>query len=193
MLDICIPCYNGIDAITFGSFMAARIAGDRTIYIVEGKPDIVEVRNELARKVADGPNPWSLWVDADIGFSADSILKLAETLERNPKAGIATGIYRGRSYPYDITVFNFVNDSGKSGFGVAYPDTRSHEPYPVDVCGAGFMMVNNIIFRQGINFDKIDKYSEDFSFCIRVRKAGYSILACPDILCTHRSKTIIEV
>lgn len=193
MLDICIPCYDRIDPITFGSFMAARIAGNRTFYIVEGKADIVEVRNELAKKVSDGPNDWSLWTDTDIGFSADAILRLAETMERNPRAGIVTGIYRGRSYPYDITVFNYVNEGGKSGFVVAYPDTRSHEAYSVDACGAGFMLVNNILFRQGINFDKIEKYSEDFSFCIKVKKAGYSILACPDVLCTHRSKTIIEV
>lgn len=189
MLDICLPIYDRIEAKTFASLMSVEMPKSKISFsIVEEEPDIVTARNKLCSNLV---NELSLWIDSDIIFPQDAILKMAVVMG-DESIGVVSGVYRGRTFPNEVTLFKWAVIEGQSGLVSGY-ESGSEVPYEVAACGAGFMMVRNKVFREGCNFGRVGKYSEDISFCMRVKDLGYRIFAHPGIKCGHVAKMVLEV
>jgi GT2 family glycosyltransferase len=191
-----MPVYDRVEARTMAAMMALRMPAKEQVRfaIVEEEPDIILARNKIIANImqSNSGNVFSLWVDSDIFFDSSSLLQMAEVMTRHSNAGIVTGLYRGRSSPHEVTVFKYINVDNEFGFVPAYNE-KATEEYLIDACGAGFMLVRNQVFIDGCSFDRVLAYSEDLSFCMRVRDAGYKIYACPGVKCGHVFKSMLEV
>lgn len=191
-----MPVYDKIEVRTFISMMAMQIPSKERVNfaIVEEEPDIVKARNKAIATIMNSsvPNPFSLWIDSDVAFPPDGIIRLMEVMTRQPEAGIITGLYRGRTHPHEVVVFDYIDTGKEFGFIAGYKEGATEE-YEISACGAGFMLVRNQVFIDGCAFDKVLAYSEDISFCIRVREAGYKIFATPNVKCLHVAKTLLGV
>lgn len=191
MIDVCMPVYDKVESQTLVSLMSANWPAKRRLVVCEGEPDISMARNKLVQTVMDGMHEFSLWVDADIVFPANAIFEMLRVMGSSEDIGVVTGLYRGRTWPHHATVYV---RQDREAFVNGFMGGRL-EPYEVDACGAGFMMVRNSMFtgKCRATFDKHGTWSEDLSFCTMVRQTGMSIMVIPSIRCGHVSKSILTM
>jgi len=190
-----MPIYQSVGVGCFLSMMGATLPkGGVEIRAVHGRSDIESIRNKLAKVVADGEHEFSMWVDSDITFPVNGIMRLFGEMERRSDAGVMTGLYRGRRPPNDIVCFQTEIHGDKSGYVPIQVGNVAHlNLLEIDACGAGFMMVRNEVFRQGARFSKVNGLSEDLSFCHSVKSLGWKVYAVPSIRCGHETFTTLEV
>lgn len=188
-VDFCCPIYDSPSFETFMSFCNARNSlGD--VYSVKGYPDIATARNLISTGILKSNSEYSLWCDSDIVFKSEHIDILLETMSYVEDLGIVSGICRSRRKPHHRCIFKYDEDNN----AFIESEFKKESIFKIDACGAGFMLVKNKIFRDlGKNWwTRIDKFSEDLSFCIRAREIGYLIYAHPDVVCGHVMETILE-
>ena len=130
-----------------------------------------------------------MWIDSDIGFTADDIMKLYES-----EKDVISGAYllaNGEVVAYPESLQGgFTYDSVK----------KMTEPVKVNGAGFGFMCVKRGVFeslsrpwfQSAIMTTEIEgkdytwaMMGEDLSWCERVRKLGYDIWFDPTVRVTH--------
>lgn len=133
-----------------------------------------------------------LWIDSDIAFTPEDVLKLYES----DKEIISGGYLFGDGSVAAYKTF------GKNGY--THQDIMEmKEVTEIEGCGFGFLMVKQGIFEQlsrpwfqqvmgsvELN-DKIIEFpimGEDLSWCKRVRDLGYKIYLDPSVKVTHHKQ-----
>lgn len=171
-----------------------------TIRIDGGDSLITRARNAMATDFINNPAYTHLmWIDADIGFTADTVLKLLHS-----DLPVVAGVYPLKKHfpvpdgvpPTDISSLNYV-------VGLCNEEYETREPgfMTVREVGTGFMMIKREVFTQLMEMFPSRKYvsdmtgseghphwnffdteihegrllSEDYAFCRLWRKAGGQI------------------
>lgn len=134
-------------------------------------------RNWLYERCADD---YLLMVDTDIVFKKDDVMKLLNTMYET-KADICTGVYREGYPPHSYALF-------QKDF--THPTVLEDNPFEVEACGCGFMLINMKTVRLGEKpFDPIIdadvRHGEDVSFCVRVKRKGLKIICDPSVQVGH--------
>ena len=134
----------------------------------------VDARNMLAREAIESGADRVLWLDSDMVFQDDLMLRLGEDLD----AGwdMVCGLYFKRELPVTPVIYKRVEMVN----GVEpYKDYPKDEIFPVAGCGFGaVMMTTELLRRTGERpFTPLPNLSEDLSFCKRATDAGARI-AC---------------
>lgn len=136
---------------------------------------------------------WShmMWIDADIDFKSDDVIKLW-----NLNADIAVGVYRMKK---PESIYAAWKD------GKLITDLNQFEgPTEVDLAGTGFMLINRKVIEKlaetaevydGPNGEVPGLYmmpiinrhldSEDYYFCRKAREAGFKIVMDPSVRLGH--------
>jgi hypothetical protein len=138
-----------------------------------------------------------LWfVDDDVLPPPNTLRRLVYILENNPNdVMVAGGIYCTKSDPPSPCIFR------EPGLG-SFWNWKVGEVFEVHSMGAGCMMINCEVFNHlskpyfpwpeelsnEVN-GKNNMVSEDVSFCMAVRAAGFRIAAHGGILCDHMDTT----
>lgn len=176
----------------------AWAAGFRNLVIpgsytfVTGMP-FDHARNHAVQQFLASPFEWLLSLDSDVVAPPDTILRL---LAHNQP--IISGMYCRRSPPHSVPVA-IKNGQWLNGF---QPGTVQE----VDLVGAGCLLVHRSVFEKvpptrpdgskrwydwrvdckGLNlFPEESCLSEDFTWCVHVRKFGYKVLMDTSIACKH--------
>jgi len=134
-----------------------------------------------------------LFVDADMVFPSDGLLKLVEC-----DADIAAGLFTNRSLPPLPVMQRLVEGKLEpvplSELPADEAGLAEADPLEVDATGLAFTLVKRGVFeemeRPWFRHDFIpgqepEQYGEDISFCLGARKLGCKIVVRPDVVVQH--------
>lgn len=196
MIDVVMPIYQALEPECFISIISMQPIDSVNFIVLPHKSDIVEVRNELRIEVLKAGHEFSLWVDADIRFPRDGLSKLMEVMRQSEDVGVVSGIYRQRKPPHACCAWKWYKGEEGEGYIEACQTANgkllNEDAFPIDACGAGFMLVRNTALR-GVSFNREGAYSEDISFCRKVKRLDWQVYAHAGVRCGHVANTVLEV
>ena len=148
-----------------------------------------DARNLLAREAVDSGVDRVLWIDSDMVFGDDLMVKLGEDLDKG--YDMVGGIYFRREIPTSPLVYRVID--GKTGEAKVWKD------YPRDslfeCAGYGFgavMMKTELLKKLGdYAFTPFNHLSEDLSFCARAQEAGARIACDSRVKVGHVGQIVI--
>ena len=133
-----------------------------------------EARNVLAREAIEAGCERVLWIDSDMVFPNDLMIRLGEDLDAG--YDMVCGIYFKRRLPVTPVIYRSI--AAATGQCEVYADYPQDSLFEIAGCGFGAVMMKTELlkradaeFRTGA-FTPLLKLSEDLSFCARAASAG---------------------
>lgn len=131
-----------------------------------------DARNILAREAIESGADRVLWIDSDMVFQDDLMIRLGEDLD----AGwdMVCGLYFKRELPVTPVIYKEFNT--KTGKVEPYLDYPKDSVFPIVGCGFGAVMMTTELLRAVYDaypngqFTPLPGLSEDLSFCRRAGK-----------------------
>ena len=154
---------------------------------------VYSARNNLAKTAVDLGADWVFWLDSDMVFPPDTLLRMLKTCKEKD-IDFLTGVYFRRVAPFTPVLFKEMSDDGHEA--EEFKEIPKDELFEVRACGFGcVLMKTNVIvdvFSTHMNmFTPIEGSGEDISFCIRARQCGYKVIADPTIPLGHVGHAVI--
>lgn len=135
-----------------------------------------DARNLLAREAIESGADRVLWIDSDMVFQDDLMLRLGEDLD----AGwdMVCGLYFKRELPVTPVIYKAIYESGEV---TVYSDYPRESVFSIAGCGFGAVMMTTDLLKEmddpAYAFTPIPGLSEDLSFCKRAQSIG-ARMAC---------------
>lgn len=207
-VSIAIPIAQVVEPKTLRSMMclvnySSRNGVDiRDIGVTE-RMLIDDARNSLTEGFLKGSTEWMFWMDSDMTFPEDTLVKLFKVAEEK-KAKMVTGIYyqrKGMNYPVLWSRGEELIESGtKTGLNnpraatnkyvgtFIFPHKDKQEPFTAHAAGFGCVLVHRSVFeimpRPWFKFLK-GECSEDFYFFVNAHELGFELWVEPTIDLGH--------
>jgi len=148
---------------------------------------IDEMRNALVEVAIKNKMTHILFLDTDMSFPQDMIVKMIEDIDDNPKYEAITGLYVRKTPPYLPHIYPKFLKSKKFGIAGIYPVDSI---FPVAGAGMGcclidmkvFKRIEKPYFKSGGSARGAKKLGEDLYFCA---KAKPKMLCDTRLVCPH--------
>lgn len=137
---------------------------------------IYDARNSLVVDAINGRFDRVLWLDTDMLFDADLLVRLNEVMDKE-NADLVTGIYFSRKPPLDPVIYSKVamrqDEKGQLIKEVEkYLDYPEDSVFPIAGCGFGGCLMKvdlaiKMLQTYGTCFAPLPGFGEDLSFCLR--------------------------
>ena len=152
-------------------------------------------RDAMAMQAIQNEYDYVFWMDADMQFPTDTLVKLLSTL-RNNKLDIVSGLYFRRVPPYSPVLFDQLEIDGVEATYTEF-DHIPDDLFEVGGCGFGCVLMDVGVFldvqgRFEQIFSPIGRNGEDVAFCWRARQCGYQIWCDPSVKCGHVGYSVID-
>lgn len=185
---IAVPCMDQVPAAFCGSLARLQKVGECVLAMQMGSL-IYTSRNTLATQAIQSEADYVLWLDSDMVFEPDTLIRLMDTLEKNG-LDIVTGLYFRRVPPYTPVLFDQLDRRTETIFDWTEFREIPKELFEVGGCGFGCVLMRTDVFfdvqsKYGNMFAPIGNMGEDLAFCWRARECGYKIMCDPNIICGH--------
>lgn len=207
-VSLAIPCAQVVEPKTLRSIaaLAAHTAGNgikiHDVGVTERIP-IDDARNLLAEKFLQTSTEWIFWMDSDMTFPKDTLVKLFKVAEEK-NAKMVSGVYyqrKGMNYPVLWSRGEVLEESGQeTGLNnprgktnkymgtFIFPHKDKKEPFKAHAAGYGCVLVHRSIFeimpRPWFQFIK-GQCSEDFYFFVNAHELGFDLWIEPTIKLGH--------
>lgn len=192
---IAVPSMDMVPAVFTQSLAMLEKQGNCAVAFEIGSL-IYYSRNNLARKALEMNADYVFWLDSDMVFPSDTLIRMFELLEKH-NLDMLAGVYHRRVAPYKPIAFDKC-DITPEGIceWTEFDEMPSDEVFEIGACGFGcVLMKSQILFdtlaKFGDMFSPIGMVGEDLSFCWRARQVGYKIHATEAINLGHYSHTIV--
>ena len=191
---LAVPCMDQVPVPFCQSLAMLQKVGECTLAMKAGSL-IYTSRNDLATNAVQSDMDYVFWMDSDMSFPPDTLVRMMETLQKHD-LDILTGLYFRRVPPYSPVLFDQLemrrNICCWSEFK-SIPD----ELFEVGGCGFGCVLMRTEVFlsvqsKHGNMFAPIGNNGEDIAFCIRARDCGYKIWCDPSIICGHVGYSVVD-
>lgn len=191
---IAVPCMDQVPFTFAQSLSTLEKIGECKLAMKSGSL-IYTSRNSLAMMAIQMDADFVFWLDSDMVFKSDTLVRMMDTLKKND-LDILTGLYFRRVPPYSPVLFDKLEQNGEitefSEFN-KIPD----ELFEVGGCGFGCVLMKTDVFfdvqsKFGNMFAPMGNNGEDVAFCIRARDCGYKIYCDPSIVCGHVGYSVID-
>lgn len=191
---IAVPCMDQVPFTFAQSLSTLEKIGECKLAMKSGSL-IYTSRNSLAMMAIQMDADFVFWLDSDMVFKSDTLVRMMDTLKKND-LDILTGLYFRRVPPYSPVLFDKLEQNGEitefSEFNKV-PD----ELFEVGGCGFGCVLMKTDVFfdvqsKFGNMFAPRGNNGEDVAFCIRARECGYKIYCDPSIVCGHVGYSVID-
>ena len=185
---IAVPALDVMPVLTTYSMLSMkRDCPARFSFIV--RASCHDARNMLAREAIDSGADRVLWIDSDMVFDDDLMLRLGADLDEG--WDMVGGIYFRRELPTSPLVYNCIDgETGKAEVWKDYPRDRLFQ-----CAGYGFgavMMTTELLKQVGdYAFTPMAHLSEDLSFCARAWEAGARIACDSRVKVGHVGQIVI--
>lgn len=191
---IAIPCMD-IVPVPFCHSLALLTKPNDCVLAMNPGSLVYTSREKLAMMAIENEAKYVFWMDSDMQFPQDCLIRMIDTLERN-NLDMLTGLYFRRVPPYSPVLFDRLemdhNECKWSEF-----EEIPNEIFEVGGCGFGCVLVKtdvlfNVLAAYGTMFTPIGRNGEDVAFCIRARECGFKIHCDPSIICGHVGYSVID-
>lgn len=174
---IAIPCMDTVHTIFFKSVLGLQREGECR-FALSCSSLVYDARNKLVNQaIAEGFDR-ILWLDSDMDFQPDLLIRLSKTMEETG-ADLVSALYFTRKAPVQPVVYNEVGYYHDDERDEVTPHCVSYKGYPrdsvfeIEGCGFGGVLMTVDIAKKvedkfGVPFSPILGFGEDLSFCLRV-------------------------
>ncbi len=191
---IAVPCMDQVPFTFAQSLSTLEKIGECKLDMKSGSL-IYTSRNSLAMRAIQMEADYVFWLDSDMVFKSDTLVRMMDTLKKND-LDILTGLYFRRVPPYSPVLFDKLEQNGEITEFAEFnrsPDER----FVVGGCGFGCVLMKTDVFfdvqsKFGNMFAPMGNNGEDVAFCIRARDCGYKIYCEPSIVCGHVGYSVID-
>lgn len=191
---IAVPCMDQVPAPFCQSLAQLQKVGDCVLTMKAGSL-IYLSRNELATAAIQIEADYVFWLDSDMVFKPDTLIRMMETLKAND-LDILTGLYFRRVPPYSPVLYNKIEIEGVACDFSEF-DRIPDGLFEVGACGFGCVLMKTDVFfdvqaKFGNMFAPIGNNGEDVAFCWRARQCGYKVICDPSIICGHVGYSVVD-
>lgn len=190
---ICVPCFDKIDTAFVIAMEKLTRVGRVGVSYLPGSL-VYAAREDLAHEAVNGKWDYTLWLDSDMLFNPDLMLKMLED-----DKDFLCGLFFRRKPPYTPALYSKL----RLGLNAKENIIEGYENYPkdsifeVEACGFAGVLVKTEVFKnvfekKGAAFIPIPGFGEDISFCIRARSLGYKIYCDSRIKLGHISMSVVD-
>ena len=185
---IAVPCMDQVPVRFCQSLAMLQKVGDCVLAMQMGSL-IYTSRNSLATKALQSEADYVFWLDSDMVFEPDTLIRMMDTLQKND-LDILTGLYFRRVPPYTPVLFSKLDKRTETIFDWAEPKELPDHLFEVEGCGFGCVLMKvdpfiDVQARFGNMFAPIANTGEDLAFSWRARQCGYKIWCDPSIELGH--------
>ena len=190
-----IPCMDSIPTVTVKSLVGLSFDNGDVVEMSFTMNSLVyDARNSLAQKACENGYDRIMFIDSDMIFEEDLYKRLSARLDEG--YDFMTGIYFTRRTPILPVIYSDVYMENNTPTAVEFKDYPKDSIFKVSACGFGGCMMTtkmllDIAKKYGLPFSPILGFSEDLSFCIRAREAGYNLFCDSSIKMGHKSHCIV--
>lgn len=188
---VAIPCFDMVHTDFMLSLLNMQRVGECYCQVVKSSL-IYDARNQLAKQAIDNGFDRVLWLDSDIIFEPDLMIRLANHL--NNGLEYISGLYFKRQYPTEPVCFKNIiqTQDGKELITKAsiYEDYPRDQLFEVDATGFGAVMMTVDLLKRvrdmyGLPFSPHLGLGEDMSFCWRAKQIGAKLYCDSSIKLKH--------
>ena len=190
---IAVPVYRYVEPKFFFSLENMKRVGETKMVGVDNTL-IYDARNQLAAKAIMDGYDRVLWLDSDMTFEPDLMVKLSKDIDEG--RDFVTGLYFRRKTPIRPTIFRecYVETTDE---GLKIPVCPFFENYPKDsifeiaACGFGAVMMTVEHLKRvtdafgSLPFSPAVGFGEDLSYCMRATKAGEKLYCDSSVKLGH--------
>ena len=189
---IAAPCMDMVHTTFMCSFLDLE-KPEGTVYTITRNTLIYTARNTIADQAIDGGYDRVLWLDSDMTFEPDTLLKLSADIDAG--CDFVCGLYFSRKQPIRPVFYkNLWWNVSKEG--LVDTGCEIFRDYPKDsvfeIAGAGFgcVMTSTELLRKvrdkyGSPFAPLMGMGEDLTFCWRVKQTGGKMFCDSRVKCGH--------
>lgn len=191
---IAVPCMEHVPVAFCQSLAQLQKVGECSLCMLSGSL-VYTSRNNLALSAIQAEADYVFWLDSDMVFPSDTLVRMFKVLEEN-NLDILTGLYFRRVPPYSPVLYERLELDGEA-CDYAEFKTLPDELFEVGACGFGCVLMKSDVFfdvqaKFGNMFAPIGNNGEDVAFCWRARECGYKIFCDPEIICGHVGYSIVD-
>ena len=193
---IAVPCMDQVPVPFCQSLARLEKVGECVLAMKAGSL-IYTSRNDLATIAIKIEADYVFWLDSDMVFKPDTLVRMVETLQKN-KLDILTGLYFRRVQPFTPVLFDKLDmDMDSDVLDWSEFKDIPEELFEVGGCGFGCVLMDTGVFldvqgKYGNMFAPMGNNGEDVAFCVRARGCGYKIYCDPSIICGHVGYSVID-
>lgn len=164
---------------------------------------VYDARNQISYGAVETGADYLLWVDSDMVFEADAVLRLHQTMTETG-ADLVTALCTTRKAPIKPVIYKALAwDEVETEQGPAVKITREeYRDYPRDSvfeiagCGFGFVLTKVSAFkalweRNEQPFAPMPMFGEDLSACIRMKRAGAKLVCDSRVKVGHIGQFVV--
>lgn len=192
---IAIPCMDQVPALFAQSLACLKMVGECQIAFQMGSL-VYTSRNELAKFAIKNEFDYVLWLDSDMVFDDDILIRMMAKLQEQD-LDMLTGLYFRRVMPYSPVLFDELSLSKTTWKWSNFETIPENGLFEVGGCGFGCVLMSTDVLMsvQGKHrqmFHPLNNGGEDLSFCWRARNCGYKIMCDPEIVCGHVGYAVVN-
>ena len=142
---------------------------------------VYDARNTLAKQAVTEGFDRMLWLDSDMDFDPDLLVRLSEDMDEGRE--LVSGLYFKRKAPVKPVIYKEVGlyqskvDESVTPVALPYEDYPRDSIFPIAGCGFGGVLVSVDLVKRvgdkyGLPFSPIVGFGEDLSFCLRASELG---------------------
>ena len=175
---IAVPSMDTMPVQTVYSFLnLKRDCPSRFSFIV--RASCHDARNLLAREAIESKADRVLWIDSDMVFDDDMMIRLGKDLDTG--WDMVCAIYFRRELPTRPVIYKSIDaNASRAECFFDYPE---NQVFPIAGCGFGAVLMTTELLRSVGDrpFTPINRLSEDLSFCWLAKNSGAKI-ACDSLV-----------
>lgn len=192
---IAIPCMDHVP-VQFCKSLALLKTVDECQLVMKAGSLIYTSRNDLATKALQDEFDYVFWLDSDMVFAPDTLIRMMDTLQKHD-LDFLTGLYFRRVNPYSPVLFDRLDIKKNDVCSWSQFETLPNKLFEVGGCGFGCVLMKVDMFidvqAQFNNmFSPIGNNGEDVAFCWRARQCGYKLYCDPSIICGHVGNVVVD-
>ena len=193
---IAVPCMDQVPAL-FAQSLATLQRPEGTSLALQTGSLIYTSRNALATRAIENDIDMVFWMDSDMVFRPDALLRMIDTMKKNDLEFL-TGLYFRRVPPYSPVLFDQL-DIDEETQECKWTEFKKIPDglFEVGGCGFGCVLIKTEVFMDvhgkfGNMFAPIANNGEDIAFCWRARQCGYKIFCDPSVKCGHVGYSVVD-
>lgn len=196
---VAIPCMESVNTLFFQSVLSLQFGEiGPPKYGISRSSLIYDARNALAQTAIQSGADRILWLDSDMTFEPDILLRLSADMDQG--RNFVTALYFKRKNPIGPVIYKetgYTEDGDR-----ATPFATEYADYPKDsifeIAGAGFgacmistKLVEAVYKEYGAPFAPVPGFGEDLSFCRKCEEMNIKMYCDSRIKAGHVANTII--